>query len=71
MAQVLELMEQLNEDSEYEVEQINERIARIDNCMGERSKKLVTLFQERGKLDAQADEVMNELEHEKRDQDNR
>jgi hypothetical protein len=64
-------MEQLNEDSEYEVEQINERMARIDHCLGERSKKLEALVRESGKLDSQADEDMNELEHEKRDQDNR
>ena len=67
--QVLERMEQLNEDAENNVEQINERIARLDHCLSERSKKLESLVGVGGKQDA--DEVMNELEHEKRDQDNR
>ena len=72
--QVLEMMAQLNQDAVYEVEQINERIANINICLKERTEKLAKLESALG--DGRggkqgADELMNELEHEKRDQDNR
>ncbi len=71
MLQVLELVRQLNEDTVYEVEQINQRIARI---VEERAKKLATSESElgcgvAGKQDA--DKLLDALEHEQHDQDNR
>ncbi len=72
---MLELMEQLNKDRVFEVEQINQRIAYIGSSLDEHAKKLARPESEPGSVESkhwqEADELRNELEHEKRDQDNR
>ncbi len=74
MLQVMDLMEQLNKDAAYELEQINMQITYLEGCLQERSKKLEMSASELGGgmgSKQEADELMNELEHTKRDQDNR
>ncbi len=73
--QVLALMEQLNKDAVYEVEQIIQRIANIERSVEEHAKIMERPESEPGgvgsNLKHKAGELRNELEGEKRDQDNR
>ena len=71
--QVLEVMEQLNEDAKYEVEHIDERIANIDSFLEARKSFVSASESELARVGGKqiADESLNELEQEKRDQDNR
>ena len=65
-------MRQLNKDAVYEVEQINQQITYLESSLLERKDKLAMLNSGMpvGR-NQEADELMNELENEKRDQDNR